>query len=178
MQVFSGESVLPALDTTPAWQNSVQDRIHSRSQECIVGFFSRLVSTRKTSRGAGRDEQVGRRGDLVHIFVFDSSENGLEDARKLDSLVRSLLPESLAYDRVPVSFFVDKEIPSAVGRGTAHQLDVVMRYTFAWAKIKATDSSLVNGLKAGCEKCTFGWEEYEREGGCRGLLFAFYDLPD
>jgi hypothetical protein len=172
MKVFSP---LPAARLTSL--NSAQVQIHSRLPEGIVGFFSRFVSADKAGRRTMGDEGMSRRGDLVHIFVFDSSERGLADSRRLDSLVRSLLPESLAYDRVPVSFFVDKEIPSAVGRGTSHQLDVVMSYTFAWAKIKETNSSLVEGLRAGSEKCTFGWEEYEREGGNRGFLFAFYTLP-
>ncbi|HCA81992.1 MAG TPA: hypothetical protein DEP53_19860 [Bacteroidetes bacterium] len=142
-----------------------------------MGFFSRFVSSARAGRRAGVDDQAGRRGDLVHIFVFDSAETGLEDSKKLNSLIRSLLPESLAYACVPVSFFVDKEMPPTVAQGTSRQLDVIMNYTFAWMKIKDTSSVLVEGLKVGRETCTFGWEEYTREGGHRGVLFAFYDLP-
>ena len=51
-------------------------------------------------------------------------------------------------------------------------------YLFAWKKIMETNPALVKGLKVGHEKFTFAWQEYERDGGNRGVLLAFYRLEE
>jgi hypothetical protein len=84
----------------------------------------------------------------------------------------------MAYGEVPISFFVDKDMPSAVGQRASVQLDALMSYHFAWMKIKETNPALVEGLMAGNENYTFSWEGYKRDGQSRGVLFAFYRLSE
>jgi hypothetical protein len=115
-------------------------------------------------------------GSLVHIFVFDAGGVRTRDPRYVTRLVRSLAPESVVYEGVPISVFVDMDMPDAVGQWTALQLDALMSYHLAWKKIKETDPALVEGLEAGNMNYTFSWKGYEGEDGSRGVLFAFYEL--
>lgn len=140
--------------------------------EAIADFLrlkGRLASLRRISLPAVR-------AALVHIYVFEAGTLEQRDPNYVSSLVRSLLPESMVYGEVPISFIFDQNMPAAIGHGTAPDVEKVTRYSFAWSKIKETDPDLVDGLKVGRENCTFSWEEYERAGGNRGVLFAFYEL--
>ncbi len=117
-------------------------------------------------------------GTLVHIFVFEDGETGHLDPNYVSSLVRSLMPESMVYGEVPISFFLDKDMPADIGDGKKPNVEKISRYAFAWMKIKEANPDLVEGLKVGTDKFTFSWEEYEHEGGSRGVLFAFYSLSE
>lgn len=141
-------------------------------------FFSRLLPVANTGHARTSGASATQQGPLVHVFVFDSGGAGDRDPRYVTRLVRSLVPESVAYEDVPISFFVDKDIPAAVAQCTALQLDALMNYRFAWSKIKETNPALVEGLEAGIMSFTFSWKGYEREDGGKGVLFAFYSLGD
>jgi hypothetical protein len=85
------------------------------------------------------------------------------------------MPESMVYGEVPISFF-NQTMPPAIGDGPTTNVEKITRYPFAWMKIKETNPDLSEGLKVGRKNYTFSWEEYEHEGGSRGVLFAFYSL--
>jgi hypothetical protein len=117
-----------------------------------------------------------RQGPLVHVFVFDSGPAVREESKYVTTIVRSLLPEAMAYEDVPVSFCRDERMPAVIGRKGKPDIERATNYPFAWKKIVETDASLVAGLKAGREDFTFTWEEYDSERGNRGIVYAFYKL--
>lgn len=141
-----------------------------------MGFFAKSVSARNVQRTGNSERPAKQMQNLVHIFVFDSSDEGLHKPRKLDSLVRSVIPESLAYSNVPVSLFIDSNMPSNVGHGMACVSESVAKYAFAWKKIEETDPLFAEALRPCSESYTFSCEEYERGRGHRGVVLAIYEL--
>ncbi|MCX6143213.1 MAG: hypothetical protein NTZ35_08335 [Ignavibacteriales bacterium] len=148
--------------------------IPSKALSVVTDFLGIVLPRAKRAK----DFRSSPCGTLVHIFVFETGKVERRDPTYVSSLVRSLLPESMVYGDVPISFFLDQNMPPAIGDGTTPDVEKITRYSFAWKKIMETNPALVEGLKVGNEKFTFGWEEYEREGGNRGVLFAFYRLEE
>lgn len=141
-----------------------------------MGFLSRLLPVVKSGNPNMPGDGAMRHGPLVHIFVFDAGGVHTRDPRYVTRLVRSLVPESIAYEGVPITFFVDKNLPVAVASRTALQLDEIMSYHFAWRKIEETNHALVEEREEGVRNYTFSWKGYDRESGSRGVLVAFYSL--
>jgi len=139
-----------------------------------MGFLMNLFR-RERSQGARRKVRKTH-GSLVHVFLFDSGPEPQDHARYVKSVVRSLLPETMAYADLPVSFFRDENMPSDIGNGGQKDLEKGTSYPFAWEKIALTNGSLVEGLKVGKEDYTFSCEQYSSESGNRGILFAFYEI--
>jgi hypothetical protein len=144
----------------------------NKTLDLVADFFggkhSRADKTNKV--------RPSSRETLVHVFIFENGKGDHPNPGYVSSLVRSLMPETMVYGKVPISFFPDQNMPSAIGVGTTPDIEKISRYPFAWSKIRLTDPDLVEGLKVGKETFTFSWEEYEREDGRRGVLFAFYSL--
>ena len=141
-----------------------------------MGILQKLFTPQKPEAELGVVPHPGRQGGLVHIFVFDSGPAVQEESKYARTLVRSLLPEAMAYQDVPVTFTRDETMPDVIGRGKSHDIELVTQYSFAWQTIRMVNPSLVEGLKVGNELFTFSWEEYSSESGNRGILFAFYEL--
>jgi hypothetical protein len=141
-----------------------------------MGFFAKSGSTGQVQRTGDSERPAKQMQNLVHIFVFDSSDEGLHKPRKLHSLVRSVIPESIAYPNVPVSLFIDSNMPSTVGQGMGRVSESVAKYAFAWKKIEETEPLFAEALRPRSESYTFSCEEYERGGGHRGVVLAIYEL--
>jgi hypothetical protein len=143
-----------------------------------MGILQKLFPPEKREPKVGNITSPGRQGALVHIFIFDSDSTIQEESKYASTLVRSLLPEAMAYQGVPVTFTRDESMPTSMGREKSHDIESVTHYSFAWQTISRVKPALVEGLKVGDERYTFSWEEYSRESGNRGILFAFYELME
>jgi len=143
-----------------------------------MGILRKLFPPEKSEHGIGKIPSPCSQGALIHIFVFDSGPASKEEPRYASTLVRSLLPEAMAYQDVPVTFTRDESMPTVIGREQSHDIESVTHYSFAWQTIRRVNPGLVEGLKVGVERYTFSWEEYSSESGNRGVLFAFYGLID
>ena len=141
-----------------------------------MGILQKLFPLEKRDPGMGNIPPRGRQGALVHIFVFDAGPGGQLESRYASTLVRSLLPEAMAYHDVPITFTRDERMPALIGSEISHDLDSVTQYSFAWQTIRRVNPMLVDGLKVGDERYTFSWEEYSNESGNRGILLAFYEV--
>jgi hypothetical protein len=141
-----------------------------------MGILSKLLRKEEQAGKEQRHGRAKRQGPLVHVFVFDSGPVRQEEPKYVTNIVRSLLPEAMAYADVPITFFCDERMPKSIGRGKPPDLDRAMGYTAAWMKMSLKNSELVKGLKAGTEEFSFTWEEYSSDRGNRGILYAFYKL--
>jgi len=141
-----------------------------------MGILSKLLRKKEQVGKEHRRGRAKRQGPLVHVFVFDSGPVLQDESKYVTNIVRSLLPEAMAYADVPITFFCDEKMPKAIGQGKAPDLDRAMGYTAAWMRMSIKNSELVKGLKAGAEEYTFTWEEYNSDWGNRGILYAFYKL--
>lgn len=143
-----------------------------------MGILTRLFGTEALPAVDKRSSRRKQPGALVHIFVFDSGPVAQEESKYVTTVVRSLLPESMAYEDVPISFYRDRKMPASIGRGRLHDLERATNYPFAWRQITQLNPSLIEGLKVGKEQYTFACEEYDSERGNRGILYAFYEITD
>lgn len=143
-----------------------------------MGILQKLFPPEKREPEMGKTPSPGRQGALIHIFIFDSGSAIQEESKYASTLVRSLLPEAMAYQDVPVTFNRDESMPTVIGRENSHDIESVAHYSFAWQTIRRVKPALVEGLKVEDERYTFSWEEYSSESGHRGVLFAFYELID
>jgi hypothetical protein len=141
-----------------------------------MGFLAQLFRTQKRDGASAEVKQSRQRGALVHVFLFDSGPASQEESRYVNTVVRSLLPEAMAYENLSIAFFRDENMPVDIGNGGRRSLEKATDYPFAWKKITAANSALVEGLKVGNERITFACEEYSSESGNRGILYAFYEL--
>ncbi len=143
-----------------------------------MGILKRLF---RTEAHQAVDKRIGRtkqQGALVHIFVFDSGPLVPDESKYVTTIARSLLPESMAYADVPISFYRDENMPTPIGRGRLHDLERATNYPFAWRMITQLNPALIEGLKVGKEHYTFACEEYDSERGNRGILYAFYEFTE
>ena len=140
-----------------------------------MGFFARIVSSRIDRNITGSELRGNQRQNLIHIFVFDSSGEGLEKSRKVNSLVRSVIPESLAYADVPISFFVDHLMPIGIGSINSSGRVSVSRYSFAWQKIGETNLAYTGAMEPEMSGYSYTCEEYERGKGHRGVVIGIYE---
>ena len=143
-----------------------------------MGILAHVFRTKRPDHEVFELRSPRKQGSLAHIFVFEANKVEHAAPSHLPSLIRSLLPESMVYGQVPISFFLDQAMPPTIGDGTTPDAEKITRYLFAWKKIMETNPALVKGLKVGHEKFTFAWQEYERDGGNRGVLLAFYRLEE
>jgi hypothetical protein len=143
-----------------------------------MGILQKLFPPETREPAMHYSSSPGRRGALVHIFVFDSGPRAKDESKYASTVARSLLPEAMAYPDVPVTFSQDDSMPPSIGRGKFHDIELVTHYSFAWQTIRRVNPILVEGLKVGDERYTFSWEEYSSESGNRGILFAFYGLME
>ncbi|MBM4161871.1 MAG: hypothetical protein FJ217_12345 [Ignavibacteria bacterium] len=117
-----------------------------------------------------------RQGALVHVFVFDSGPVPQDESKYVRGVVRSLLPETMAYADVPVTFFRDEKLLSTIGHAESSDVQRAIDYSFAWRMITQNSPELVGGLKAGKQKYTFSSEEYCGDAGNSGIVYAFYAM--
>ncbi len=143
-----------------------------------MGILQKLFPPERSQPVPGVRPPSGRLGALTHIFVFDTGPALQDEIKYTNTLVRSLLPEAMAYHDVAVTFTRDDTMPTLIGREKSHDIESVTHYSCAWKTIRSIDPALVEGLKVGKERYTFSWEEYSSESGNRGILFAFYELMD
>ncbi len=143
-----------------------------------MGILSRLFPSGRVVSEKRNNQSARQQGSLVHVFVFDSGEAGIRDPRYVSNLVRSLLPESMAYTDALISFFTDRGMPSTVGQNAQQEEEPLTRYPFACAKAKETQPSLVERSTEGRKKFTNTWQEYKGEEGNRGVVVAFYSVVE
>jgi hypothetical protein len=140
-----------------------------------MGFFARIVSSRIDRNITGSELRGNQRQNLIHIFVFDSSGEGLEKSRRVNSLVRSVIPESLAYADVPISFFIDHLMPIGIGSINSSGRDTVRGYSFAWQKIGEANPEYVKAMEPEISGYSYACEEYGRGKGHRGVVIGIYE---